>query len=451
MHNKSGMKLMGGFMMNRKTKDVIIIGAALFAMFFGAGNLIFPPAIGMMAGDKWLFSLLGFVLTGIGLPVLGVIAVSKVGGTINDLSSRVGPIFSKILGSIVILAIGPLLAIPRTGATVYEIGIKPLFDSANPLLVSVIYFSITLFFVIKPSGIMDKIGKILTPILLIVTTTIIIKGILIPIGTPTKTVISMPFSKGFTDGYQTMDALGSIVMAGIVLISLLEKGYTDKKEQISMTVKAGLIAGTGLLFIYGGLLYLGATASGVFSADIAKSELIVSITNNVLGSMGQIGMCVVVSAACLTTSIGLTAIVGNYFSDLSGGRLGYRPIVIGAVSFSTIMAVIGVEQIVKLAVPLLVLVYPVAIILILLGLCDSLIKNKNIYKGAVTGALIVSFFDALSAMNLQIGFLHDYIARLPFSAMGFGWVIPTFAMATLASLIPEKKNTEEQLQVLENY
>lgn len=437
--------------MNTKKKDIIIIGAALFAMFFGAGNLIFPPAIGMMAADKWLFSLLGFVLTGIGLPVMGVIVVAKVGGTINDLAGRVGPMFSKILGSVIILAIGPLLAIPRTGATVYEIGIKPLFDSVNPFLVSVIYFSITLFFAIKPSGVMDKIGKILTPILFIVTTTIIIKGILIPIGTPIKTVISMPFSKGFTDGYQTMDALGSIVMTGIVLVALIEKGYTNKKEQISMTIKAGLVAGAGLLFIYGGLLYLGATSSGVFPADIAKSELIVNITNSVLGNMGQIGMCVVVSAACLTTSIGLTAIVGNYFSNLSGGRLGYAPIVIGTVSFSAIMAVIGVEQIVKLAVPLLVLVYPVTIVLILLGLCDSLIKNKNIYRGAVTGAFIVSFFDTLSAMNVQVGFLHDYIARLPFSAMGFGWVIPTIAMAILASFIPEKKNTKEKLQVMKNY
>jgi len=442
---------MGGFIMSTKTKDTIIIGAALFAMFFGAGNLIFPPAIGMMAGDQWGLSLLGFILTGIGLPVLGVIAVSKAGGTINDLAGRVSPVFSKILGSIIILAIGPLLAIPRTGATVYEIGIQPLFGSINPLIVSVIYFSITLFFVIKPSGIMDKIGKILTPILLIVTITIIVKGILVPIGAPIKTVISMPFSKGFTDGYQTMDALGSIVMAGIVLVSLLEKGYKDKKEQISMTVNAGLIAGTGLLVIYGGLLYLGATSSSVFAADIPKSELIVNITNSVLGSMGQIGMCVVVSAACLTTSIGLTAIVGNYFTNLSGGRLAYGPLVIGTVSFSAIMAVIGVEQIVKLAVPLLVLVYPVAIILILLGLCDSYIKNKNIYKGAVTGALIVSSFDALAAMNVQVGFLQDYVATLPFSAMGFGWVIPTIALATIASLIPEKKTTEEQLKVLENY
>lgn len=445
--------------MNKKTKDTVIIGAALFAMFFGAGNLIFPPAIGLLSGEKWMLSLLGFILTGIGLPVLGVIAVSKVGGTINDLAGRVGSKFSKVLGSVIILAIGPLLAIPRTGATVYEIGIKPLFSTVNPLLVSIIYFLITLFFVIKPSGIMDKIGKILTPILLIVTTAIIVKGILVPMGSPIQTTIAMPFSKGFTDGYQTMDALSSIVMAGIVLVSLLEKGYTDKKEQMHMTIKAGLIAGSGLLFIYGGLLYLGATSSSVYAAGISKSELIVGITNNVLGSMGQIGMCVVVSAACLTTSIGLTAIVGNYFSELSGGRIGYRPIVIGTVSFSAIMAVVGVEQIVKLAVPLLSLVYPVAIVLIILGLFDVYIKNKNIYKGAVTGAFIVSFFDGLSAMNIHAGGIHTLITKLPFSSMGFGWIVPAITLATIASLIPDRRDNDmddsidehDHLKAVENF
>jgi len=420
-------------------------------MFFGAGNLIFPPAIGLLAGDQWGLSLIGFILTGIGLPVLGVVAVSKAGGTISDLAGRVGPVFSTVLGSIIILAIGPLLAIPRTGATVYEIGIEPLLGSVNPFIVSVIYFSITLFFVIKPSGIVDKIGKILTPILLVVTITIIIKGIFLPIGAPIATAIAMPLSKGFTDGYQTMDALGSIVMAGIVLVSLLEKGYTNKKEQINMTIKAGLIAGTGLLVIYGGLLYLGATSSGVFPADMPKSELIVNITNSVLGSMGQIGMCIVVSAACLTTSIGLTAIVGNYFADLTKGRLSYKTIVIGTVTFSAVMAVIGVEQIVKLAVPLLVLVYPVAIILILLGLFDTFIKNKNIYKGAVTGALLISSIDALSAMNINAGVLKTLATQLPFSASGFGWVVPTIILAILAGFVPNKKAAKESLQVLGNH
>jgi len=436
--------------MSKKTKDTIIIGAALFAMFFGAGNLIFPPAIGLKAGNEWFMSLLGFIITGIGLPVLGIISVSKAGGTIKDLAGKVNPLFASILGTIIILAIGPLLAIPRTGATVYEIGIQPIFGSINPFIVSVVYFSITLFFVIKPSGIMDKIGKVLTPILLIVTLSIIVKGIFFPIGTPVMTSITMPFSSGFTDGYQTMDALGSIVMASIVLVGLIEKGYTDKKEQLRLATRAGLIAGMGLLVIYGGLLYLGATSSSIYTADISKSALIINITNSVLGSLGQIGMCVVVSAACLTTSIGLTAVVGNYFVELSKNKLKYEWIVIFTTVFSAVMSVIGVEKLVMIAIPLLTLVYPVAIVLIVLGLMDSFIKNKNVFKGAVFGALLISTIEALNLIGISSEALLNTIARLPFSSAGFAWILPSIIFGLIASLMPEKKLSFTKKPVLEN-
>lgn len=436
--------------MSKTTKDTIIIGAALFAMFFGAGNLIFPPAIGLKAGNEWFMSLLGFIITGIGLPVLGIIAVSKAGGTIKDLAGKVNPLFASLLGTIIILAIGPLLAIPRTGATVYEIGIQPIFGSVNPFIVSAVYFSITLFFVIKPSGIMDKIGKVLTPILLIVTLSIIIKGIFFPIGTPVMTSITMPFSSGFTDGYQTMDALGSIVMASIVLVGLIEKGYTDKKEQLKLATRAGLIAGMGLLVIYGGLLYLGATSSSIYTADISKSALIINITNSVLGSLGQIGMCVVVSAACLTTSIGLTAVVGNYFVELSRNKLKYEWIVIFTTVFSAVMSVIGVEKLVMIAIPLLTLVYPVAIVLIILGLMDSYIKNKNVFKGAVFGALLISTIEALNLISVSSEALMTIIARLPFANAGFAWVLPAIICGLVASLLPEKKLGLYKKPVLEN-
>lgn len=428
--------------MKRKQKDIIIIGAALFAMFFGAGNLIFPPAIGFTSGNHWFVTMIGFLLTGVGLPILGIIAVSHAGGSINDLANKVSPLFSKILGTVIILAIGPLLAIPRTGATVFEIGIKPIFSNANPLLVSVIYFSITLFFVIKPSGIVDKIGKILTPILLIVISTIIVKGIVNPISTPTVTLIKNPFSKGFLEGYQTMDALASIVFGGIVLISLIEKGYKDKKQQIKLTTKAGLLAGIGLAFVYGGLLYLGATSSNVFETGITKTELIVSITNSILGNLGQIGLCLAVSAACLTTSIGLTATVGNYFENLTKNKLSYKLIVIVTVFFSTIMSVVGVEKIVAFSVPLLTLVYPIAIILILFNLIDKWLPSQQMYSGAVIGAFAVNVFSVLSSFNIQIPYISNLISCLPFAESGFGWIVPSVTLSLIAGLIPIKIKTK---------
>lgn len=427
--------------MKKTHKDAIVVGAALFAMFFGAGNLIFPPAIGLATGDQWLLSLLGFLVTGIGLPVMGVLAVSKAGGTINDLASKVSNKFSVILGTIIILAIGPLLAIPRTGATVYEIGIKPML-SVSPLVVSIVYFAITLFFVIKPSGIIDKVGKILTPVLLFVIGLIIFNGIVHPIGAPTSTTIVNPFSKGFLDGYQTMDTLGSIVMGGIILGALVEKGYMDRKSQMHMTTIAGLLAGGTLAFVYGGLLYLGATGSGVLSPELSKASLIIEITNRVLGSSGQLIMCVAVSAACLTTSIGLTAIVGNYFEQLSNGKLRYQVIVTFTCIFSAFMAVIGVEAIVAVAVPLLVLVYPMAIVLIVFNLCSDWIPYAEVYKGGILGAFLIGLLDALNAVSLSavktivslLEPVYQLVGMLPFASMGFAWIMPTLCLALIGGI-----------------
>lgn len=441
--------------MNKTVKDSIVVGAALFAMFFGAGNLIFPPAIGMAAGEKWMLSLFGFLITGIGLPVLGVMAVSKAGGTVSDLAGKVGKKFATVIGTIIILAIGPLLAIPRTGATVYEIGIKPMLN-VNPLIVSCIYFAITLAFVIKPNGIIDKVGKILTPILLGVIGLIIAAGIVNPIAKPTGIPSFQPVAYGFLEGYQTMDTLGAIVMGGIILAALIEKGYHDRASQMKMTSIAGLIAGGGLAAVYGGLLYLGATASGSFAPGMAKTELIVAITNAVIGPSGQLIMCVAVSAACLTTSIGLTAIVGNYFEALSKGKISYRVIVIGTSVFSALMAAVGVESIVAIAVPLLVFVYPAAIVLILFGLLDELIKSPLVYRGAMIGALGVSFFDALKAINLDfvqqlvnaLAPVYKLMSYLPLSSYGFAWIMPTALLAIVGGVIARLTSKQSSISAV---
>ncbi|MBF4691561.1 branched-chain amino acid transport system II carrier protein [Fusibacter ferrireducens] len=424
--------------MKREIKDSIVVGAALFAMFFGAGNLIFPPAIGLFSGDQWFFSLIGFFITGISLPVLGVLSVSLSGGTISDLASKVGPKFSLVFSTILILAIGPLLAIPRTGATVYEIGVAPL-GTFNPLLVSIIYFSITLFFVIKPSGIIDKIGKILTPILLLVIGAIIGTGLLHPIGIPVTTKLNNAFSFGFLEGYQTMDALGSIVMGGIILVALIEKGYTDRKKQIKMTTIAGLMSGTLLTLIYGGLMYLGASIGSNVSPDISKTALILKITESVLGANGLLVISVAVSAACLTTSIGLTAIVGNFFEKISKGKIPYKATVVFVCAFSAVMSVVGVETIVEIAVPLLVFVYPIAMVLILFNLLDRYLPHDAAYKGAALGAGLIGAVDAVKALNFRalnaiFEPIYTLINYLPLANVGFAWLLPALTLSLVFGL-----------------
>ncbi|SHK43202.1 branched-chain amino acid transport system II carrier protein [Tepidibacter formicigenes] len=427
--------------MNKTSKDVLVVGFALFAMFFGAGNLIFPPSLGLMSGTNWIPSLIGFLLTGIGMPLLGIIAASKAGGSLSDLADKVSPTFSKILGTVIMLAIGPLLAIPRTGATTFEMGVKPLFPGVSPIITSIFFFGITLFLAINPSGVVDKIGKILTPVLLIALITIIFKGITSPIGSPIDTGLKNPFSKGFTEGYQTMDALASMVFAGIVIGSLVQKGYTDTKQQIKLTIMSGLVAAIGLALVYGGLMYLGATGSGVFPGDIAKTDLTIAITERILGNTGKVLIGISVSLACLTTSVGLTATCGEYFSKLSKGKLSYKAVAIIVTVFSAVVSNFGVETIVKIAVPLLVTVYPVGIILIVMNIFDDFIPNKTAYTGAVFGALCVSLFDALAAMEIQISPIANVILKLPLADAGFAWITPAVIGSIISILILKKKQT----------
>ena len=423
--------------MNKK-KDTLVLGAALFSMFFGAGNLIFPPYLGMVAGHKWILAVIGFLLTGVGLPFLGIVASSTAGGDVDKLGRKVSPAFAKFLGITIIIAIGPLLAIPRTGATAYEMGIKPLFPSISPIVSAIIYFAINLYFVIKPNDVMDKIGKILTPGLFLLLTILIVKGIVAPIGTPVESVIDSSFSYGFLEGYQTMDALAAILFGGVISASLVSYGYTDEKEKMSMTVKAGFVAILGLAFVYGGLGYLGATSGSLYTADIDRTTLIMNISNDVLHSFGKVGLGLAVMLACLTTSVGLTATVGQYFNQISNGKLKYKWIVIATSIFSAAMSCGGVESLISLAAPILSFMYPIVIVLILMTVfLGKYITNENVYKYAIYAALIISAIESLTSMlgNQQILGL---INKLPLASSGFSWLIPAVIGGVIGHFVPSK-------------
>lgn len=420
-------------------KEILIIGLALFAMFFGAGNLIFPPSIGLIAGEKWKAALLGFSLTGIGLPILGVLAVTVSGGSIQSLLNKVGPKFATFFSTLIIILIGPLLAIPRTGATAFELGIKPLFPSVHPILGSVIFFGLTLLFTIKSSDIIDVIGKFLTPILLIMISAIIIKGILTPIGMPVNTPIAKPFSIGFENGYQTMDLLAAVVFGSIIADDIKNKGIISKKEQFKTVAQTGLIAGVGLSIVYGGLLYLGATGSSVFTQGMEKVSLTTNIINILMGSFGEIILSLCVYSACITTSIGLTATVGQFFNDLSNDKISYKTIVIISTLISIVISNIGVESIVTFADPILKIVYPIAIVLVIINVFDNLIENKKIYIGATIGTFCVSLIDGLSAMGVNTSVVGDFVQNLPLADSGLGWLFPAILGILLTHLISQIK------------
>jgi LIVCS family branched-chain amino acid:cation transporter len=415
--------------MGKRFNDVLVVGVALFAMFFGAGNLIFPPFMGLTAGSSWAAALAGFLITGIGMPLLGIMASARAGGSVEHLAGRVNGTFARVLSVVIILAIGPLLAIPRTGATTYELGILPVWPWFSAAAFSAIYFGVTLYFSINQSTVVDKIGKILTPFLLLTLAWIIIKGILTPLGPLVDQQLDQPFGGGFREGYQTMDAMASVVFAEIVIGALVFKGYRTAADQVKLTSFAGLIAAIGLGLVYGGLMYVGATAVTRFPADIERTQLVVGISQALLGETGKLALGVAVALACLTTSVGLTATVADYFSKLSNGRVGYKVICIATVVFSGIFATVGVTTIVTLAVPLLVTVYPVVIVLILLTMLG--VTRRAVYAGGVIGAFATSVFEALSAAGMPITAANDLIARIPLASMGFPWIIP----AALGALV----------------
>lgn len=418
---------------NTSIKDMIIIGFALFAMFFGSGNLIFPPYLGRMVGDQYWIGLIGFMIMGVGLPLLGVMATAKVGGDFRVVGNHVGRLFSTVLITALMLTIGPLFAIPRTAATTYEIGIKPFFENINPIMVIGVYFLINTLFVISPGSIVDLIGKFLTPILLVTLVTLIVKGSISPVGPITETTLDNVFGSSLIEGYQTMDALAAVCFGGMIVHTIQSKGYHEPKEIIKLTLKSSLIAIMGLGIIYGGLMYLG-MYTGHMSGEIEKTALVVSLAEQILGRTGSVLLAVSVSLACLTTSIGLTATGAEYFCDLTKGKLPYW---LGAILISLVsmgIALMGVDRIVGITLPVLKILYPVIIVLVGLVFADHWLIGNSVYQVAVYTTLIVSIVDVIG-QTLEIMPLQRLIAFIPLSDIGFPWVIPTLVVVVICKVM----------------
>lgn len=410
----------------KKKNDVLVFGLAIFAMFFGAGNLIFPPEIGLATGNEWILSFLGFFLTGICIPIAGIFAFSKV-GDVNGFASKISGRFNTAFFSILILAIGPMLAIPRTAATAYEMGISTNFDGVNPLLFSVIYTGIAYAFVMNKSKLMNNIGKYLTPVILAILGIIIVKGVFTGFGAPAeKLITSNTFSYGFLGGYQTMDALASVIFGVVIVNSLKSNGYTRKSEQRSMLVKSGIVAGLGLVFVYGGLLYLGAMANGL-GREFTKVELVMYFANETMGGIGTMALGACVTLACLTTSIALVATVSEFFSERTA--LSYRTIAILTCIASSILAATGLGFIIHISAPILTILYPVTIILIGLNIIG--VEDRSVFKTAVFTGLFFSILEVAAKSGLSQE-LYTVYSALPLSAEGLSWAFPAAGAALIA-------------------
>lgn len=423
-----------------KTKDIVLTGFALFAMLFGAGNLIFPPTVGYIVGDNWKLAAFGFFITGIGFPLMGIIASGFAGTELDHFSDRVSPMFSRVFNTALILAIGPFLAIPRTGATAFEVMMTPYVGMGNStvkFIFLLIYFGIVLLFSLRESAVIDRIGKILTPILLIVLAIIIFKGVTTPIGELISTGTENNFRFGFYNGYQTMDTLAAIIFASIILKTINGKNKgLERKDQLIFLLKASAIAVVGLAIVYGGLLYIGATSTSVLE-NKGTTQLLNAIVEKLLGKSGNLLLGVCVAGACLTTAIGLTATVGDYFSSIFNTK--YEKIVIINILVSLIFANFGVDLIVKIAAPILTFIYPIAIVLIVLNFFKKYFDDRGIFIGCVIGAGFIGGIETLQMLGYCPVTLYSFYLKLPFQDYGLAWLIPSAVVGGLFRVVEKIK------------
>lgn len=434
--------------MNRKklVTDSIVVGFALFAMFFGAGNVVFPPYLGMHAGEQWANGFLFYFIADIGLALVAMFAILHAGGA-DNITGRIGHAASNVLMCAVILCIGPMVAIPRTAATTLEMSVTPFFSGMSPVVFSIIFFAVILLLSIKQSAVIDIVGKILTPALLIGLLVLIVKGFVSPIGDIVDTGVSASevTVNGIKSGYQTMDVLAAMAFGIIILSSADEKGYTDSKSAAKMIGIAAALSGVLLMIVYFGLTYLGATASTVFPTDISRANLVIGIVELLLGKAGLIIFAIVVALACITTAVALVSSTASFFAKLADDKISYSVFVVVICVSSAIISNLGLDMIIAIATPVLDIVYPPMLVLILLSWFGDKL-HKSVYVSSVAGSLIASVLATASLYGMNV----PVIDSLPLASLGLGWLTPAALFGLVAYLVSKVKFQNAQTANAQN-
>lgn len=412
-----------------KTKDTLLVGLMLFALFFGAGNLIYPPFLGMEAGSSFWFAITGFIITGVGLPIATIAAIAIVKGGAEGMANRVHPVFGFVYMILVYLAIGPFFAIPRGANVAFEMAVKPFASGGSVLLIfSIIFFTIVYIVSLNPTKIVDRIGQWLTPALLLAIVALAIASFLkldTQILAPSEKYTSAPLFTGFIEGYLTMDTIGALAFGIIVISAFKEKGITNERFLLKKTVKAGVIAGIGLAFVYVSVGLLGVSMASYGTYDNG-SAILSSGAEFLFGPSGKLLLGLIVLLACFTTCVGLTIACSQYFTKHTS-KISYKTMVTIIVLFSLFVSNLGLNQIITLSVPVLVMVYPITIVLVTLVFLHQLFNGSHyVYRGAILLTGLISLYDGLSMYGIEISFLTQWIAKLPGASLGLAWIAPAF-------------------------
>ena len=421
-----------------KKKEILVTAFALFSLFFGAGNLILPPLLGFNSGNQWLIVTIGFCLSAMVIPILGILAHAKLQGTLMDFGKKISPTFSLIY-AFFIYAIAIALPSPRTASVTHEMAIQPFWD-ISPWFTSSFYFGLVFVFAMNRSKILVILGKILTPAIILILLFVI--GITIfsfpfEFGT---TMIASPFTNGILEGYQTFDAIGAVVVGGVIIISInlrhTDASYEDKKSLIR---SAGWLAGLALFLIYLGLILSGALAHSVFDANTSRTALLSGLAINSLGSVGNLFLSILVGIACFTTAVGIVTGTADFVkSRFNDSQTAYNiTAVIGSI-LGVLMGQFNVGYIIAVALPSLMFIYPITIILILLNVVPDKYGSPLVFKAVTIATILFSIPDFLGSIS-AIAPTADTFSWIPLQEYSLGWVLPALIVFVATNSISRNK------------
>lgn len=433
--------------MKKLTKlEFVSISVMLFGMFFGAGNLIFPPSLGYFSGDKTYISFIFFSISAIIFPILAIIAVAKSNG-MQNLASRVNPKFAIIYSILIYISIGPGLALPRSAAVPFEMAIfqylpEGINVNISRLIFTFLFFTISYLISLSPGKIVDRSGKILTPLLIILVFLLFI-GLLFnnpnQISSVKEPYIKSPALTGFIEGYNTLDAIAGLNF-GFVIINILKSYEVKEKNNLVRYIRrSGIIAGSILAVIYFALSFIGLNVSGVESNFTNGAQVLTYISKHTYGNIGAAIVILLFTLACLTTTIGLIISISDYFASISKISARRWTLIITIVSF--ILSNFGLDMILSITVPVLNILYPFSLTLIIMGLTqDKFNFNKKTYLIACITTFTIAIITTLNSIGFDIPIITEIFMKLPLSKYNMSWIIPTLIFIIIAMFVTKNEN-----------
>lgn len=419
-----------------KTRDILALGFMAFALFVGAGNIIFPPMVGLNAGEHVWIAAIGFLVTAVGLPVITLIALARVGGGVDKLSTPIGKTAGLLLASVCYLSVGPLFATPRTATVSFEVGIAPLVGGATPetlAIYSLFYFALVILISLYPGKLLDTVGHVLAPLKIVALGILGVAAVLWPAGeniVASETYQHAAFSNGFLNGYLTMDTLGAMVFGIVIVNAARSRGIDNCGLLTRYTVLAGLIAGLGLTLVYLCLFRLGAGSGHLVPQDASGAEILHAYVQHTFGTTGSLFLGLLIFVACMVTAVGLTCACSEFFSQYL--PISYRTLVVLLGIFAMAVSNLGLAELIHVSIPVLTAIYPPCIVLVVMSLTINLWrKPARVVAPVALVSFIFGLIDGIKASTIQ-HLLPDFLQNLPLSAQQLSWLPPSIVVLLIA-------------------